>query len=45
MGIVKEYVESKTKIRIHDDFIETEDKRRVKEIVMSLVINQIKNNK
>ena len=44
MGIVKEYMENKTKIRIHDDFVGTEDEKRVKEIVMSLVINKIKKN-
>ena len=44
MGIVKEYMENKTKIRIHDDFVGTEDEKRIKEIVMSLVINKIKKN-
>ena len=44
MGIVKEYIENKTKFRIHDDFVGTEDEKRVKEIVMSLVINKIKKN-
>ena len=44
MGIVKEYIENKTKIRIHDDFVGTEDEKRIKEIVMSLVINKIKKN-
>ena len=44
MGIVKEYIENKTKIRIHDDFVGTEDEKRIKEIVMRLVINKIKKN-
>lgn len=44
MSVVKEYLKDKTKIRIHDDFVGTEDEKRVKEIVMSLVINKIKKN-
>ena len=44
MGIVKEYIENKTKIRIHDDFVGTQHEKRIKEIVMSLVINKIKKN-
>lgn len=42
MSVVKEYYDDKTKIKIHDDYI-TEEKE-VKEIIISLVINSIKND-
>lgn len=42
MSIVKEYEKDKTKIRIHDDFVGTEENSRVKEIIISLVVNKIK---
>ena len=42
MNIVKEYVDDKTKIRIHDDYI-SEDNKETKEMLVSLVINYLKN--
>ena len=42
MNIVKEYVDDKTKIRIHDDYISQENKD-TKEMLVSLVINYLKN--
>ncbi|MGN1311632.1 MAG: hypothetical protein ACI4U4_01305 [Bacilli bacterium] len=42
MNVVKEYVDEKTKIRIHDDYI-SEDSKDTKEMLISLVINYLKN--
>ena len=42
MNIVKEYVDDKTKIRIHDDYI-SQDNKDTKEMLVSLVINYLKN--
>lgn len=42
MNVVKEYVSEKTKIRIHDDYI-SEDNKNTKEMLVSLVINFLKN--
>ncbi|MCI9286484.1 MAG: hypothetical protein HFJ57_00575 [Clostridia bacterium] len=40
--IVKEYIDEKTKIRIHDDFCSTKEKENeVKEIIISLFIKNI----
>ncbi len=41
MNIVKEYIDEKTKIRIHDDYI-SEDSKNTKEMLISLVINYLK---
>ncbi len=41
MNIVKEYVDDKTKIRIHADYI-SQDSKATKEMLVSLVINYIK---
>lgn len=42
MNVVKEYIDDKTKIRIHDDYISQEDKE-TKEIIISIVIEYLKN--
>ena len=42
MNIVKEYVNDKTKIRIHDDYI-SKDNKETKEKIVSLVVNYLKN--
>ncbi len=42
MNVVKEYVNDKTIIRIHDDYISQESKD-TKEMLISLVINYLKN--
>ncbi len=42
MNVVKEYVNDKTKIRIHNDYISKDDKE-TKEMLVSLVINYLKN--
>lgn len=42
MNVVKEYVNDKTKIRIHDDYISQKSKE-TKEMLVSLVINYLKN--
>lgn len=42
MNVVKEYVNDKTKIRIHDDYI-SQDSKDTKEMIISLVINYLKN--
>ena len=39
---IKEYVNDKNKIRIHDDYISQENKD-TKEMLVSLVINYLKN--
>lgn len=44
MSIVKEYFDEKTKIKIHNDYITNEEKE-IKEIIIALVINSIKNDK
>lgn len=41
MNVVKEYYDEKTKIRIHDDYIK--DKKETKELIISLVVNFLKN--
>jgi len=41
--MVKEYLSDKTKIRIHDDYIDSKDKKQTKEIIISMVINYLKN--
>lgn len=43
MSVVKEYFEDKTKIKIHNDFINTEEKDTIKEIIISMMIENIKN--
>lgn len=43
MKVVKEYEYGKTKIRIHDDYIIENEQKNIKEIIVSLVINHIKN--
>lgn len=42
MNVVREYVNDKTKIRIHNDYISKDDKE-TKEMLVSLVINYLKN--
>lgn len=42
MSTVKEYINEKTKIRIHDDYISQEHKK-TKEMLISLIINYLKN--
>ena len=42
MNVVKEYIDDKTKIRIHDDYISQENKE-TKEIIISMVIEYFKN--
>ncbi len=42
MHVVKEYIKDKTKIRIHSDYI-TQENKTTKEMLVSLVINHIKN--
>lgn len=44
MNIVKEYSNEKTKIRIHDDYIDKNEQKNIKEMVISLVLNQLKNS-
>ena len=43
MQVVKEYLDEKTKIRIHSDYIEAKEQQVIKEIIVSLVINFLKN--
>ncbi len=42
MKVVKEYIDDKTKIRIHDDYI-SQEKKETKEIIISIVIEYFKN--
>ena len=42
MNVVKEYIDDKTKIRIHDDYISQKNKE-TKEIIISIVIEYLKN--
>lgn len=43
--IVKEYIDEKTKIRIHNDFCSTKDEEKeVKEVIISLFIRSINKN-
>jgi len=42
MNVVKEYIDDRTKIRIHDDFISKENKE-TKELIISIVIEYLKN--
>ena len=44
MSVVKEYKNDNTMIRIHDDYINTDEKNKAKEIIISLIINLLKNN-
>ena len=44
MSVVKEYKNNNTMIRIHDDYINTDEKNKAKEIIISLIINLLKNN-
>lgn len=39
MNVVKEFTKDKTIIRIHDDYINTDEAKRIKEIIISLIIN------
>lgn len=43
MSVVKKYLIDKTKIRIHDDYIGTEEKTKIRELIISLIINKVKN--
>ena len=43
MNVVKEYTNGSTKIRIHNDYINTCEERKIKEIIISLMINRLKN--
>ena len=43
MNVVKEYTNGSTKIRIHNDYINTGEEQKVKEIIISLMINRLKN--
>lgn len=43
--VVKEYMNEKTKIRIHNDFFSTkEDEKEVKNIIISLFIKKLMKN-
>ena len=42
MNVIKEYEIDKTKIRIHDDYI-SQDSKNTKEMIVSIVINYLKN--
>ena len=42
MSIVKEYIKDKTKIRIHDDYIDKEEQKMAKEMIISMIINFLK---
>ena len=42
MNVIKEYEIDKSKIRIHDDYI-SQDSKNTKEMLVSLVINYLKN--
>ena len=44
MSVVKEYKNGNTMIKIHDDYINTDEKNKAKEIIISLIINLLKNN-
>lgn len=44
MSVVKEYLTDETKIRIHDDYIGTEEKTKIRELIISLIINKVKKN-
>ena len=44
MSVVKEYKNNNTMIRIHDDYINTDEKNKAREIIISLMINFLKNN-
>lgn len=43
MNIVKEYMDEETKIRIHKDYIDTNEQKQTKEIIISLMINFLRN--
>lgn len=45
MNIVKEYLDEKTKIRIHDDYIDKSESKEIKETLISLMINHFKHYK
>ena len=42
MNVVKEYIDDKTKIRIHDDYI-SQGNKETKETIISIVIEYLKN--
>lgn len=42
--IIKEYENEKTKIRIHDDFVDKNEEKKIRETIISLMINFLKNN-
>ncbi len=42
MSVVKEYTNGSTKIRIHDDYINTGEEQKIREIIISLVISRLK---
>lgn len=42
--IIKEYENEKTKVRIHDDFVDKNEEKKIREILISLMINFLKNN-
>ena len=44
MSVVKEFTEENTTIRIHNDYINTDEKNKAREIIISLMINFLKNN-
>ena len=39
MSIIKEYIKDKTKIRIHDEYIDKEEQKVAKEMIISMIIN------
>jgi len=42
LSVVKEYIDKGTKIRIHDDYLETEDKKNeIKDIIISLILGKL----
>lgn len=43
MNVVKEYMDEKTKIRIHKDYVDTNEQKEAKEIIISIMINFLRN--
>lgn len=43
MSVVKEFTEENTTIRIHNDYINTDEQNKTNEIIISLIINTLKN--
>lgn len=43
MSVVKEFTEENTTIRIHNDYINTDEQNKTNEIIISLMINTLKN--